>query len=99
MSDAGRRRRREWRRRPAVVVVVQSAHLVPRFGGVGAVLFLFEQLEEVLGPRLQLLGLRLLAWIVRQDLCVGVCVGVGGREGAHKDKFKSNWNVRRCFFF
>lgn len=46
-----------------------AANLVSGFRHVGAVLFSFQQLEEILRSGLQLLGLRLLAWVVWEDLC------------------------------
>lgn len=42
----------------------RGGYLLSRFRRLAALLFLFQQLEEVLGSGLQLLGLRLLARIV-----------------------------------
>ena len=47
----------------------RPSYLLSRFGQIGVVLFFFKQLQEILRSRLQLLGLRLLACVIRKNLC------------------------------
>ena len=60
-----------WKQHGWATPSLTATYLLPCFRHVCIVLFFFQQLEQILSSRLQLFALRLLARVVRENLCRG----------------------------